>query len=217
MDIGIIGNKQETLESLFSKSGSKYVIPFFQREFSWKKDDWEDFLDDLLKSKVLNRGHFFGFMTFKRPIDGEISIIEGQQRLTVVTIFLCVIRDIFFEIENDNWWKIENQFIKHTDILSTQKQLDTYKLVLSDVNKDFFIKYVQKEGKPREKLETVKSERRKNSSNELIIGCYRYLYEGTLNQIKDFSDPDKEIYLLDIIKTLLRTFVVISTAVTIDI
>jgi uncharacterized protein with ParB-like and HNH nuclease domain len=75
-EIGLQNIKQDTIENLF-KENSNFEVPFFQREYSWNKDEWIDFWEDAIKSKNNNSKHFFGFMTFRKIDEENIHIIEG--------------------------------------------------------------------------------------------------------------------------------------------
>lgn len=77
MNIGITSIKTQVIEDLLEKK-TIYELPYFQREFSWTKSEWNEFIDDAFKAMENNDGHFFGFMTFKIETNGNISIIEGQ-------------------------------------------------------------------------------------------------------------------------------------------
>ena len=68
-------------------SGITYEMPFFQRVFSWTKDNWKDLFKDIKNLSIKDQEHFFGFMTFKEGNNTDFEIIEGQQRLTTITIF----------------------------------------------------------------------------------------------------------------------------------
>lgn len=74
-----------------------YVVPNFQRPYSWDIDELEDYWDDV----VLARGDFFFGSTVtwesqsRELFNNTYSIIDGQQRLTTSAIILSVIRDFF--------------------------------------------------------------------------------------------------------------------------
>lgn len=74
-----------------------YVVPNFQRPYSWDIDELEDYWDDV----VLARGDFFFGSTVtwesesRELFNNSYSIIDGQQRLTTSAIILSVIRDSF--------------------------------------------------------------------------------------------------------------------------
>lgn len=86
--------------------GSKcFVVPLFQRTYSWGKEDWKTLWSDL-KETVEDKesNHFFGsFVTLPIPSPAsEISryvIIDGQQRLVTTSILLGALRDRIGEVE----------------------------------------------------------------------------------------------------------------------
>src|SRR3989344_3152948 len=75
----------------------EYYVPPYQRDYSWKEVHLQDFWKDV--SSIKDEVYYFGSMLFKTSSEREnkkkIEIIDGQQRLTTVTIFLGVIRDLF--------------------------------------------------------------------------------------------------------------------------
>ena len=109
-ELEITNFNKNTIEDILSKQDVKYSVSYFQRDYSWGKDEWSKLLDDIFESLSERRKHFFGFMTFFKPnIGNEIQIIEGQQRLATVTILAAAIRDIFMEKKR---WQMERN--RHT-------------------------------------------------------------------------------------------------------
>jgi len=78
--------------------GSFLRIPRFQRPYSWDKENLTDFWLDLVERSV--EDYFMGSMVIYR--DGKepnlYYVVDGQQRLTTITITLAAIRDIFDEL-----------------------------------------------------------------------------------------------------------------------
>jgi uncharacterized protein with ParB-like and HNH nuclease domain len=83
-------------------TGSRLLkVPFFQRSYVWKKEQWERLLLDMeYISKVYGcneHGYFLGSIIFKQmlcPVSNVSdirTIIDGQQRLTTIAIFLKVL------------------------------------------------------------------------------------------------------------------------------
>lgn len=73
-------------------------IPFFQRSYVWDTDNWERFLEDMKAVSDENKDYFLGSVIIKQketPTVGKIgdvrAIIDGQQRLTTLTIFYKVL------------------------------------------------------------------------------------------------------------------------------
>ena len=80
----------------------QYVVPLFQRSYSWEKKNWKQLWEDiemLMESDVgIGSAHFLGAVvtspTVSVPVGvGKHMVIDGQQRLTTLAILLCAIRD----------------------------------------------------------------------------------------------------------------------------
>ena len=70
-------------------------IPFFQRRYVWSKNNWEELLDNLFDKE---QSHFLGSIILKqqRNLVGDVPrslVIDGQQRLTTLSILLRAIYD----------------------------------------------------------------------------------------------------------------------------
>ena len=74
---------------------NRYVIPVYQRKYDWKIDNCRQLYEDLKKIVIDGRNsHFFGSIVSQVVPDGsniEFYIIDGQQRLTTVTLLLLAI------------------------------------------------------------------------------------------------------------------------------
>lgn len=72
-------------------SSGVYVIPRFQRAFSWDKYNVEELWNDSVKNPI--NEYFVGsFVTYEMG-RGTYGVVDGQQRLTTITIALCIIRN----------------------------------------------------------------------------------------------------------------------------
>ena len=76
----------------------RYIIPVYQRKYDWKQENCRQLYDDLKKIIRDNRSsHFFGSIVSSVVPNGskiEYHIIDGQQRLTTVTLLLLAIRNL---------------------------------------------------------------------------------------------------------------------------
>jgi len=81
----------------------EFYVPPYQRDYSWKEEQLQDFWKDLCSIK--DNIYYFGSMLFKTSPENKkrIEIIDGQQRLTTITILLGVIRDMFYRRDMDNY------------------------------------------------------------------------------------------------------------------
>lgn len=79
-------------------AGKRYVIPVYQRKYDWKEDNCSQLYEDLKKIVRDNReSHFFGSIVSSVIGNGastEYHIIDGQQRLTTVSLLLLAIRNL---------------------------------------------------------------------------------------------------------------------------
>src|SRR2546430_9357852 len=87
----------------------QYVIPLFQRPYSWEKKEWNELWDDLLEvyDSVNSKEHFIGSIVtipFEPTPAGvsKFTLIDGQQRLTTVLILLSAIRELASELLHDH-------------------------------------------------------------------------------------------------------------------
>ena len=72
-----------------------YEIPRFQRPYSWTAENLEDFLRDVVDDN--DDGYFIGPMVAYKTGKDKSAIVDGQQRITTVTLTLCGLRDLFLE------------------------------------------------------------------------------------------------------------------------
>jgi len=82
-------------------SGDQFLIPYFQRFYAWKRANWERLQSDvwMLFQDPSRRQHFLGPLVCAslRPVPGEIhtfQLIDGQQRLTTLSLLLTALRDV---------------------------------------------------------------------------------------------------------------------------
>lgn len=211
MDIGIKNIKAMTLEDILSVKKT-YELPLFQRDYSWTKTEWLELVEDAETSFSKNREHFFGFMTFKVSNDSTVSIIEGQQRLSTVTIIISVIRDLLYEAGNSIYEKLDTEFIKSYETFSTS-EVKFYRLELSNHNQTFFQKYVQDVNQPKEKIHLLKEEKNLNQAKQLISECYQFYYDYFIKKLSTVESSEHVNYLVNFSKTLLRNFAVVYTEV----
>lgn len=89
---------QKTVKELFENKKSDFLIPDYQRPYAWGESEcltlWEDIFsfafpdNDKDKFNSSNDEYFLGpIVTFKND-DGKMEIIDGQQRLTTLMLFL---------------------------------------------------------------------------------------------------------------------------------
>lgn len=95
-------------------SSGYFKIPRFQRPYSWEKDEVDNFWEDITKNKDDN--YFIGSMVVFQSSKPYFGIVDGQQRLTTITIILSVIRDSFIRLNQENLARGIHKYIEKANV-----------------------------------------------------------------------------------------------------
>lgn len=87
INVNVKGTNQGILEL---KENRSYVIPDFQREIRWDKDNLSQLIEDIYSGPK----YLGNIILTKESGKNEYLIIDGQQRITVITMILCCLRFI---------------------------------------------------------------------------------------------------------------------------
>lgn len=141
---------KKTISALLSAK-KQYEIPRFQREYSWGKLQLNEFLDDIVKRiNLVNNAlapseYFWGTMLFignyQDAREKKMEVVDGQQRLTTITIFLSVLSKIFMQNEqvvlSDRVWEY---------VMSKDDNSVPFAILLNETPNPYFQRLVQKIG-----------------------------------------------------------------------
>jgi hypothetical protein len=82
-------------------SGDRISVPDYQRNYAWKAEQIDAFLSDLMElASQESDHHFFGPVVFLDDEQGNLDLIDGQQRVTTTIMLICLIRDRLAGFEN---------------------------------------------------------------------------------------------------------------------
>lgn len=86
---------EKAIRTLFSDD-FWFNIPSYQRPYVWGKDNITDLLDDIVYAFKYNTQdkYFLGSLVLQEKNKYEYDILDGQQRLTTLCIFMAVLRDL---------------------------------------------------------------------------------------------------------------------------
>ncbi|PUD38345.1 DUF262 and DUF1524 domain-containing protein [Helicobacter pylori] len=141
--------KEATLLRFFEENqNNQFVIPIYQRLYSWKKEQCEQLWDDIIKiggNDKMN-GHFIGSILYVRDGNTHSSpllIIDDQQRLTTITLLFIALRNHLSEeieiLEKFSRKKIESYLIN-----SNKDGDKKFRLILSESDKDTLLSLIDK-------------------------------------------------------------------------
>lgn len=91
---------ETTVRSLL-QGEKQYVIPLYQRTYSWRRDNFQQLWDDLIDLTQTGNSevHFLGSVVLAPSPNNTAAgvqswlVVDGQQRMTTLSILLCAIRD----------------------------------------------------------------------------------------------------------------------------
>lgn len=139
-----------------------FKIPYYQRPYAWTTEEARELLEDLLGSmdstgtshEELNQ-YFLGSIVLIKEDDPYSHVVDGQQRLATITILLSVLRDI---CNNEKYLDDLNDYIIQKGKVSL-KLKDTYRLTLSERDREFFQKYIQTSGNIEQLIRLTKTDK----------------------------------------------------------
>lgn len=113
------------IRTLLGYNNKQLYIPRYQRDYSWEKPEVTEFMNDILSEITVNgeKGlvgseYFFGTILLAGKFnqkDKELEVIDGQQRITTMTIFLSALAKSFFSINQEKLGNLVWAYIMKED------------------------------------------------------------------------------------------------------
>jgi uncharacterized protein with ParB-like and HNH nuclease domain len=185
----LLATNTVTLNEIFS-NGKRYEVPEFQRDYSWKEEQWSDLWDDILAIKE-NRSevHYMGAVVLQDFENKNFNIIDGQQRLATLSIVsLAIIKRLSDLVkpeqeDDENIERIEKlkeQYIGKRDAVSLKY---SNKLQLNENNRSFYRSFLVQ-------LKEPNNIHREPASNKLLKKAFDFYYQ----KVKEvFNDNNGEL------------------------
>ncbi|GHS02170.1 hypothetical protein VN1281_13090 [Helicobacter pylori] len=131
------------LEFIKDNNKNQLIIPIYQRLYSWEKEQCKQLWDDIIKIGGNDKmdGHFIGSILYVLDgithSDNALLIIDGQQRLTTITLLLIALRNHL----SDKRKEIEDHYLINSDKGDDKK----FRLILSESDKDTLLYLIDKD------------------------------------------------------------------------
>lgn len=100
MSLDVFKPENLSIEQVFGNADSFYQMPEYQRPYSWDKERVEQLWFDLVEAyknyiedSTVDSNYFLGSLVVVKNGQGY-DVIDGQQRMTTLTILFCVLRDL---------------------------------------------------------------------------------------------------------------------------
>ena len=178
--------ERNTLEKFFT--GKSFVIPTYQRDYAWTKDNIDDLLDDIAETIETKTSHYVGtFILSRVEGDGAYHVVNGQQRLTALTMILNAVVNL---LPADPKIIASNTFIR--DI--TKKR---WRLEPAEYNREFFAALLQGQSPQPES----KSQKLLRDAHEYIRGRIGEVHRANANSIDIYLESLRSLEVMEFIET----------------
>ncbi len=164
-----------------------WAVPRYQRAYAWEEVNVRELFDDFATAIADKQPEYFlGSIVVTQSGSERPEIVDGQQRLATVSIFLAAVRDYFVGMqEGDTADGLQRRFLLNEDVWT--KQL-TPKLKLNEVDHDFFQRTVLQPPNPeRSKIKPSRdSHKRIQNANKLASERVSKIVSGS-------NQPDQRL------------------------
>lgn len=133
-------------------SSGYYRIPRFQRPYSWDRENIQEFWDDIVKDNSAD--YFIGSIVVYKQEKQHFGVVDGQQRLTTITILLCVLRNKLLSLGFEDLAEGMHGLVERKNV-DNQSEF----IVSTESSYPFFQDRIQKRGNPEIAVEPLKEER----------------------------------------------------------
>lgn len=194
------------------ESGVVYAIPRYQREYTWSRVQWDALLDDLLDNEL---SYFLGsIICINQSQDAlavqELELVDGQQRMTTISILLAAIYDIFNKQPNlvmDQ--QIELYNLKHKLVLKKMPNQPRLVPQVQNNNQQDYFSVLNQIGVLQD-IETIA-----NAGNRRVFKAFRHFLSRISLYLEHSDEPIAKLQgLLEKVNT--ATLVKIEVASTSD-
>lgn len=202
MPTGILPPELKSIEQLFT-GDDRYSVPRYQRSFAWGKDEIEELWEDIISAVERKSEYFLGTIVLQNIGAGQFEIIDGQQRLTCLTMIFSAICNVFLAAQDSRADRIQINFLGAKDY-SRNSQVRP-KLVLNKVNNELFIQYVIKSDNIADVKKALRTTR-STDSNSLLLQAYLYFLEKVTAEVSKLGTQSDSfiVPLIDCLRSSLK-------------
>jgi len=146
----------------FLKKSHQFAIPIYQRIYSWTEKECQQLWDDILRTGNNDyiSTHFIGSIVYIQPDTYHISndkpllVIDGQQRLTTLTLLITALAKVLDKFEEEKSEPLDGfspRKLRNYYLLNPEERGERhYKLILSQTDKETLLSIIDNREKPKE-------------------------------------------------------------------
>lgn len=144
----------------FIKKSPRFIIPIYQRTYSWTERECRQLWDDIIRagSSPEIKAHFMGSVVYIQDglyqvtTNSPLLVIDGQQRLTTITLLLAALADALEKLPEDAREPIDGfsaRKLRNYYLVNPEEEGERhYKLLLSQTDRDTLIALVDRRELP---------------------------------------------------------------------
>lgn len=180
----------------------QYVVPLFQRSYSWTKKEWGILWDDIVElyEEDSPRTHFVGSIVTMPTVSvpegvAKYLLIDGQQRLTTIYILLTLLRE---KAKENSEFELAEEINNTLLVNPYKKDFDYYKLQPTQLDRETFQRLIQSESPNSNNpiLDAYQFFERKFRQRNLDIRTLKKVVSNNLSVVSIVLDADDNPHLV---------------------
>ncbi len=191
-------------------NGISYIVPRFQRDYSWTEDEWDDLWQDILETCKENKelAHYMGYLVLQSADSKNFDIIDGQQRMTTLSLLVLAVlknlqvlqsKGIDPEKNKKREEQLRNTYIGYLDPVTL---ISKSKLQLNKHNDSFYQNYIAP-------LQNI-PQRGLNFSEKLIKKAFEWFIDRVKKDISDKDGVDLARFIDSVADKLFFTVITVT-------
>lgn len=162
-----------TISQLFSSNNEQFFVPAYQRRYAWSEKQLGELFDDVNLLKE-NETHLLSMIVFLTEAHtagiNQLEVVDGQQRITSISILLKTLHDKFIEAGQEDTAKEINAFL----VCKGVDRKERNKLLLGELDNSDYIKLIENVN-----LDEI--------INQNLVSAYDYFSDWLDNHCKDLN------------------------------
>lgn len=179
----------------------RFRVPAYQRSYAWEQEHVDALLQDIHDAiRAKENEYFLGSIVVTGPSEGKHDVVDGQQRLTTISLLVAAIKDIFnSKGDHEVVVSVKNDYLANTDRKTKEKEP---KLTLNEVDNELFQELI-------EDASLVDQARFQRQSHQRLIGSYSKIQSFLKAILAESKDEEETLHAwLDFLESNLKIIVV---------
>jgi uncharacterized protein with ParB-like and HNH nuclease domain len=179
----------------------RFRVPAYQRSYAWEREHVDALLGDIADAiKSRESEYFLGSIVVTGPEEARYEVVDGQQRLTTISLLIAAIKDIFADQGDDEVVaSVKTEFLSSTDRRTKEREP---KLVLNEVDNELYQELI-------DRIDKVDQSKFTRQSHKRLIDAANAVLEYMRKVCDDSLDPEDDLHKwLDYLESNLKVIVV---------